>query len=758
MSSERLRLLVRGIVQGVGFRPFVYRIAVDAGLVGSVRNRGDAGVEILVEGSAGAIAEFRRRFAAELPPLAHVDAIDTELLEPIGEAAFAILPSTDEGGGGGILPPDVATCDACVTEILGTSRFSGYWATSCTDCGPRFTVIESIPYDRPRTSMRDFPMCPACEAEYRDPLDRRYHAQTTACAACGPALHFDGKIEGAEAIERTVAALRRGEIVAVKGIGGTHLACDATDEAVVTRLRERVRRPGQPYAVMATEGMIRSFADPDDGEWAALRGPERPIVVLRVRGERLAAAVAPGLHTVGVMLPYTGLHHLLFAWLDRPIVMTSANLPGRPMWIDNEEIEARVDGIADHRLLHDRRIVARCDDSVRRRVGGRLVFLRRSRGWVPTPIAAAMGEEPVLALGPESDLTFTLYDEGRATPSQHIGTVDDLETLAFLREAIDHLRRLVGAKEPRIVACDLHPAFATTQLAAELADRAGDARVVPVQHHAAHLLSVMAEKGLDEAVGLILDGYGYGWDGEAWGGEILICSDGEIERGGCLQHVRLPGGDRAAREPLRMAAAYLHAAGMGRTEIVDGIVARGMERGHADLLLTQIERGIHAPWTTSAGRFLDAVSAWLGLCRGRTYEGEPAMRLEAAAARGTAVPLEVEVGRNGETLAVDGVALFVRLIELARAYRPEDVAATAQDALAAGMVQAAVDVATARGIRDICFSGGVAYNDAIATAIRNGVESANLRYHTNERVPCGDGGVSFGQAAYAGRGIEIRER
>jgi len=507
---------------------------------------------------------------------------------------------------------------------------------------------------------------------------------------------------------------------------------------------------------MATDVMMRSFVDPDDAEWEGLLGPERPIVVLRLRPGRLATAVAPGLHTVGVMLPYTGLHHLLFARIDRPLVMTSANLPGRPMLIDSGEIVRRLEGVADHLLLHDRRIVARCDDSVRRRVAGRFVFLRRSRGWVPGPIDASLGKEPILALGPETDLTFTMYDKDAATVSQHIGSVDDVETIEFLREAIDHLGRIVRAPTPRIIACDLHPRFATTWLAGELSERAG-ARVVRVQHHAAHLLSVMAEHGLDEAIGVILDGYGYGWNGDAWGGELLVCRDGTLGRAGFLKPVRLPGGDVAARQPLRMAAAYLHAGGAAGTDIAAALAQRGMGESEIDLLLTQIGRGVNAPWTTSAGRFLDAVSAWLGVCLERTYEGEPAMRLEAIAAAGAAEPIEAGIERSKAGRVVDTVELFGRLVRLAETHRVEDVAATAQSALAVGVARTAADLAAEVGIRDVCFSGGVAYNDAIATSVRRVVEAADLRYWTSERVPCGDGGVSFGQAAYAGRGIEILE-
>ena len=757
MTAERKRIRVRGVVQGVGFRPFIYRTAVACRLGGSVRNLGDAGVEIFIEGDRASIEGFMDRLRADAPPLSRIESIETDDVEAEGEAGFSILASTERGGGGGSLPPDVATCDACVAEILGDSRFTGYWATSCVDCGPRFTVIESLPYDRPRTSMVEFPMCVDCSGEYIYPLERRYHAQTTACAACGPRLRFDGSED--DAIARAARALCEGRIVAIKGIGGTHIACDATSDAAVDELRRRLGRSGQPFAVMATEPMLDRFAIVDDGERIELRAPARPIVVLKTLSDVLASGVAPGLHTVGAMLPYTGLHHLLFRTVDRPLVMTSANRPGHPMLIENEAIQAGLDGIVDGFLLHDRRIVARCDDSVRRRVAGKGVFLRRSRGFVPEPISAALGETPILALGPETDVAFAIYADGAVTMSQHIGSVGVIETLAYLREAIEHLYRITHAPSAATIACDLHPSFATTRLARELADAVG-ARVVPVQHHVAHLCSLTAENGLDQCVGIVLDGYGYGWDGAAWGGEILVARDGEIARPASLREVRLPGGDLAARRPLRMAAAFLYAAGASRAEVEPALIARGMPAAEAELLSAQIERGVNAPWTTSAGRFLDAVAAWFGVCAERTYEGEPAMRLEATAAAGTVHPIDVPTLRDeasdGERRVLDTAALFLELTRLANDHPPADVAATAQAALAAGIAGLAVDIASEMRIGTIGFSGGVAYNDAIASSIRRIVESGGLRYVTNERVPCGDGGVSFGQAAFAGCGFSIR--
>ena len=752
MTAEGCRVLVRGVVQGVGFRPFVYRIAHERNLSGFVRNLGDAGVEIVVEGTSETLQSFLTALRSEVPPLARINDIAISRLKPAGTTKFVILPSTEEGSGGGQLPPDVATCDACVSEIIAPSRFQGYWATSCTDCGPRFTVIESLPYDRPRTSMSEFPMCEACSKEYTNPLDRRYHAQTTACDDCGPVLLFDG--DPTDALSRGIRALSNGEIVAIKGIGGTHIACDATNECVVETLRGRLGRLTQPFALMATEEMLGQHLDASLDELEEIRQSHRPILVLRKKARTSLPAIAPGLHTVGVMLPYSGLHHLLFESLEGPLVMTSANMPGQPMLIENDDIVDQLKGIADHFLLHDRRVVARCDDSVLRRVAGKFVFLRRSRGFVPQGLERALGESSILALGSESDLSFALYDRGRITLSQHIGNVDDLETLAFLREAIDHLTRITRGAEPAIIACDAHPQFQTTYLADELARESG-ARIVRVQHHAAHLVSVMIEHELTSSVGIILDGYGYGADGRAWGGEILAANDNLITRVGSLLPVRLPGGDLAAKHPLRMAASLLFSGGDDAAMLCDKLVERGLERTEANLVMRQLENGINAPFTTSAGRFLDAVAAWLGVCQVRTYEGEPAMRLEAAAIRGRAHAIRTQFVEKDGVSRLDVVDLFVRLDQLSEKASIHDVAATAQEALAQGIVTLAIKIAKEQRIESIALSGGVAYNDHITSRIRESVEADGYKFFTNQLVPCGDGGVSLGQAGYAGLGYRL---
>ncbi len=754
MKIESRRVLVRGVVQGVGFRPFVYRIAHDRNLGGSVRNLGDAGVEVVVEGPSQELQFFVTALKTEAPPLSRIDDIDVSRSEPTGTEEFVILPSTQEGSGGGQLPPDVATCDACVSDILGSSRFRGYWATSCTDCGPRFTVIESLPYDRPRTSMSEFPMCPACSEEYTDPLDRRYHAQTTACGDCGPVLQFDG--DATDALSRAISALSNDKIVVIKGIGGTHIACAATSDNAIDKLRTRLGRSSQPLALMAAECMLNEFVEASTEEIEELRKPHRPILVLRKKAGKSLPSIAPGLHTIGVMLPYSGLHHLLFESLEGPLVMTSANMPGQPMLIENDEIVARLEGIADHRLLHDRRIVARCDDSVRRKVAGDFMFLRRSRGFVPQGMERALGAEPILALGAESDLAFAVYDRGQITLSQHIGNVDDLETLTFLRESIDHLSRITRVRSPTIIACDAHPQFLTTRLAEELAEESG-AHLVRVQHHVAHLASVMAENNLEESVGIILDGYGYGPNGGAWGGEVLAVKDKLITRVGSLRPVRLPGGDLAARNPLRMAASLLYAAGEDPAGIRDKIVERGLDRIEVDLLMKQLDVGINAPFTTSAGRFLDAVAAWLGICRVRTYEGEPAMRLEAAAIQGRTHEISTALIDEAGMPRLDTAHLFAQLVRLSERASIQDVAVTAQEALARGMTILGMTLAEERRISSIAFSGGVAYNDHISSRIRDLCGTNGYSLFTNRLVPCGDGGVSLGQAAYVGLGYRLTD-
>lgn len=768
---RRWKILVRGTVQGVGFRPFIYRIAVGNGLFGSVRNLGDAGVEIIIEGPPERISRFLQDLELRKPPLAEIKGIELHELPRDGRlTSFVISPSGEGERSAGTIPPDTAICPECLEDIRGEGRYHGYWATSCTNCGPRFTTIRRLPYDRERTSFSEFTLCPDCRAEYTDPLDRRYHAQTIACPECGPRLYFNGSSE--DPILKAAEALRSGRIVAIKGLGGTHLACDATREEVVQTLRERLGRPAQPFALMAAEGQLGEleFAEVCEEEWEMLRSPRRPIVVLKKKEDGpLAPSVAPGLPNVGVMLPYTGLHYLLFERLDFPLVMTSANLPGRPMVIEEEEIRGQLEGIADDFLLHDREIVARCDDSVLRyHKGSGWRFIRRSRGWVPTPLELDLGEEPILALGAELNNTFALYIGGRCYLSQHIGHVDDLETFQFLREAVDHLLLITGAERPKlkVLACDLHPRFLTTKLAEELADGEGG-RIVRVQHHHAHIAAVLGEYGLERAVGIAVDGVGYGSDGRIWGGEVLLAGRVDFVRFGGLKSVPMAGGDLATRFPARMVAGFLYAAGVRGPEL-NRLLKEHFSRlfrspKELELVVAQLERGLNIFETSSAGRFLDAVSALLGICGERTYEGEPAMRLEGTACAGKAIELELPFTEEEGRRVLDTPKLFRELIELKlEGHSVADLAATAQWALAAGLARLAVEAAREGGLEleleDVVLSGGVAYNEAITLTIKREVERAGLRLYMSEKVPCGDGGISFGQAVVAGARVRTEPR
>lgn len=779
---ERATIRVNGIVQSVGFRPFVYRTATALDLRGSVRNRGDAGVLVELEGAVEDVDAFLQTLREDSPPLARVDrvAVERESADEAAFETFEIRDSEGSGGGGGTIPPDTGMCNACLADVRDpNSRYHGYWATSCVDCGPRFTVIEALPYDRPTTSMAAFPMCADCRAEYEDPQNRRYHAQTIACPQCGPTLRYGtideistagdrptegrdpfpdalaGTTEGRTAVERAATTLTEGDIVVVKGIGGAHLACDATDDDAVTYLRERTGRPAKPFALMAPDiEAVESFARVSDREREALVSPRRPISLLETRDEAgLSQAVAPDLHTVGVMLPYSGVHHLLFDAIDTPLVMTSANMPERPMLIDNAAITGSLTDIADGFLLHDRRIVARCDDSVVRFVDGGRRLLRRSRGFAPISIPVPDAEDlQVLGLGPELDVVAGILADGECYLTQYIGNTDDVATFEYLTDSIEHLLSITGLDRPPIVAHDLHPEFETTEYAERL-ERAGegDDRVA-VQHHHAHTASVLAEHELDEAIAITVDGVGYGPSGTIWGGEVLDATRAEYERVGGLAPMAMPGGDRATRYPGRMLAGALH---RHDPTIVEEVLTRhgvtvpgGTEE--LDIVRQQLDAGVNTPTTTSAGRYLDAASALAGVCEERTYEGEPAMKLEALAARGNGHEIDLPYAAVDGRWVLDAPALLARLAGMIDDGIPRaDVAATAQDALARGLSNLAVEAALDREREAVALSGGVAYNDPISTRVRETVAEAGLAFLVNERVPPGDGGIAYGQVAVA---------
>jgi len=741
----RAEILVRGIVQGVGFRPFVHRLASKLNLSGTVRNLGDAGVEIAVEGPKRDVDKFVKLLPEEKPPLSEIHSLEVRYAEPKNLRGFKILESKEGGTGSGTIPPDTAICDECLADVLNSqSRYYGYWATSCVNCGPRFTIMKRLPYDRRNTTMADFPMCEKCTKEYDDIGSRRHHAQTIACPKCGPRL-FSHPPSG-DPIRAAAQVIKNGGIVAIKGIGGAHLACDARDDEVVTKLKRRLGRPYKPLAVMAKDiKMVEEFAILGESEKKLLKSLRRPIVVVDQRQDSpLSPEIAHGLHNVGVMLPYSGLHFLLFQYLDFPVVMTSANMPGKPILVNNEEILSKLRGIADFFLLHNRKIAARCDDSVVRFSGGARRFLRRSRSWAPSPIRMDLKSEPILALGAEFDNTVAIFSEGNCYISQHIGDVDDLETLNFLREAIEHLTRITNVETPDTIACDLHPGFLTTRLAEEMSEAP-----VRVQHHHAHIASVLGETQIDEAIGIAIDGIGYGEDGTIWGGEVLLATRSNFERIGGLSEMLMPGGDLATRYPARMIAGIFHDDDdLHEILLQHARFPRGLRE--QEVVEQQLKSRINTPVTTSAGRFLDAISAMLGACYERTYEGEPAMKLESLAFRGKPLDVEPEITVEKNRRVLDVKSLARRLLELKESgEKREDIAATAQDCLARGLARIAIEEAVDRGIEVVALSGGVAYNDAIGSRIREEIKKSGLKFITNELVPCGDGGISFGQTVVA---------
>jgi hydrogenase maturation protein HypF len=762
MSGSRIRAEVRvtGVVQGVGFRPFVYRTAVGHGLAGSVKNTGDAGVEIVLEGPADDVEAFLHDLETDAPPLSVVESVQVDRTTPTDLETFEIVQSTDSSGGSGTIPPDTGMCDNCLDDVRDRdSRYHDYWATSCVDCGPRFTVIRELPYDRPTTSMDAFPMCPDCRAEYTDPADRRYHAQTIACPECGPELSlFDGDaspvVDGTESIRATASRLRNGDVVAIKGIGGTHVACDATDPGAVSDLRDRTGRPAKPFALMVSSlEQVERFARVSAAERSALTDTRRPIVLLEIDDSAdrdWLEDVSPGLHTVGVMLPYSGLHHLLFDHVDRPLVMTSGNLPGQPMALTREAIFDQLGDVVDAALVHDREIVARCDDSVVRFVDGERHFVRRSRGWVPVglprPVPGEATTPDVLAVGAEFDAAAALTQGDDVIPTQHVGDVDDPETVAYHRAAVSHLQALTGA-DPELVACDRHPDFLTTREAERYAD-AGMSGPVRVQHHHAHAASLLGEHdGVDRAIVVTADGTGYGEDGTVWGGEVLDATLESSDRVGGLGRFALPGGEAAVRRPARILASLL----ADDERVTSLLVDTGTVDSVADArtVCQQARQGVNSPVTTSAGRFLDAVSALLGAGPRRQYEGEPAMKLEALAADGSPLELAIPYAAREATRVVDVQELASRLDELARDHPAADVAATAQVALGTGLADIAVEAARERGVDAVGFSGGVAYNDAISRTVREVIEGAGLTFLPHRDVPPGDAGIAYGQALVA---------
>ncbi len=726
-------ITIRGIVQGVGFRPFVYAKAREFGITGTVKNLGS---EVEIRAYGDRFEEFLRAVSRGTP-LSRIDSVEVADLRGEPPADFRILKS-GAGGLSGFIPADVAICDECIADIdTPGGRYEGYWATSCVNCGPRYSIITAIPYDRERTSMEEFPICPACRSEYDDPLHRRHHAQTIACAACGPTLALlraDGTaVATNDPVGEAARLLDAGAIVAIRGIGGFHIAC--TEESA-DELKRRLGRSEQPLAVMATPGEVERIALVSDEERLALHSRERPIVVVRKRDPGSHTAVS-NLHTIGCMLPYSGLHHLLFSALrHRLLIMTSANMPGYPMITDLEQATSRLARQVDYILTHNRRIVNRCDDSVVR--DG--FVIRLSRGLAPKRAPIDLGRRCILGVGPELNANVSIYSGGFCITSPHVGNVRNPSTLAYLQETVEKIGGLIGARYD-LIAHDLHPQFLSTRYARRLADEFG-AGLLPVQHHRAHIAAATRE----ECVGIAVDGVGYGDDGTVWGGEVFAGQVPHLERVAHLEVVPMPGGDLATRFPERMLYGILP-----EDEIVQMLASRGWTEIELDVLVRQVERGVNLSWTSSAGRVLDAAAALLGVCRERTYDGEPAMKLESRAYGGRPTAWEIGYRSSGGCEVLSTRSLLAEAHRRLRAGEAvQEIAASVQYNLARGIAAMAIRAAEERGIPRVALSGGVAYNHAIRETIRSEVAGAGLAFVVNREYPLGDGCISYGQVVYGG--------
>jgi hydrogenase maturation protein HypF len=750
-GTVRRRVRVDGTVQGVGFRPYVFRLAEEEALDGFVAND-ERGVVLEVEGTPDAVERFLRRLPSEAPALAAVETVRTESLAAGGGPGFRILESVRGGVPAALVTPDSATCDACLAELFSpVDRRHRYPFINCTDCGPRFTIVRGVPYDRPLTTMAGFEMCAACRAEYDDPRDRRFHAQPNACPACGPRVALvdagGDPVPAGDPVRAAAAALRDGRILAVKGLGGFHLACRADHEAAVALLRARKHREDRPFALMAGDADAASaLVELGQADEALLCGRARPIVIARKRrGAHVAASVAPRSAELGVMLPYTPLHHLLLAGSGAPLVMTSGNAADEPIAYRDEDALARLGSIADLMLIHDRPIHVRADDSVVRAVPGRApLVLRRSRGHVPGGLALPCpAARPLLACGAELKSTFCVAKGGRAWVGHHIGDLRLAATLEAFEDGVAHFERLF-AVTPEVVVHDEHPDYLSTAyaLAREGVEHVG------VQHHHAHLAACLAEHGEEgPAVGAIYDGSGLGSDGAVWGGELLVGGLDGFRRAGHLREVRLPGGDQAVRQPWRMACAWLVEATGDAEPARPAALADRVDDARWRAVASMAWRGVMAPRTTSAGRLFDAVAALCGLRATVSYEGQAAVELEAACHPHERGAYPLPIGPGGELDARETILSVVR--DVAAGVPAGVVSARFHRGLADATARACVDVASREGVGVAVLSGGVFQNVTLLQATRDRLEAAGLRVLVPERLPPNDGGISFGQAAVA---------
>ncbi|MEA3413404.1 MAG: carbamoyltransferase HypF [Pseudomonadota bacterium] len=770
MAGERIR--VTGIVQGVGFRPTVWRLANECGIAGQVWNDAE-GVLIHAWGNRESLERFVRRLRSEPPPLARIDRVVRSALDEASQVpkAFQIVDSRTGMVRTGVAA-DATTCPECLAEVLDpANRRYRYPFTNCTHCGPRLSIVRAIPYDRANTSMASFPMCPQCRAEYEQPADRRFHAQPNACGECGPRVWLEDAAGnrrppdgGIDEIETAARLIRRGHIVAIKGIGGFHLACDAGNEDAVDTLRRRKHRYHKALALMARDiAMVARFAGVNAQEAALLRDRAAPIVVLDASGEALAAGLAPRQRTLGFMLPYTPLHHLLMQDMARPIVLTSGNRCDEPQTVDNQDAHRRLDRIADDYLLHDRDIVNRLDDSVLRVADGTPRFLRRARGYAPQPILLAgdlAESDGILAMGGELKNTFCLLNKGRAVLSQHIGDLEDAVTLRDYRRNLDLFLNLFDHR-PTCVVVDEHPDYFSTRLGQKQAREAG-LKLVEVQHHHAHVAACLAEHGMPldagPVLGVVLDGLGFGRDETFWGGEFLLADYFGFRRLARFQPVAMPGGARAMHEPWRNTWAHLFCA-FGREPIRDRYkdldIVRFLETRPLQVLQTMVEKGLNSPPASSCGRLFDAVAAAIGVCREAvSHEGQAAIELESLATpefrRQAQYGYPCDVTDDGGLRTLTWRRLWEALLEdIRRGIKAARIAARFHQGLAQAVAESALDLCRHNNLDTVVLGGGVFQNRLLLEGVSERLRETGIRVLSPARVPAGDGGLALGQAAIA---------
>ncbi|MFX1318312.1 MAG: carbamoyltransferase HypF [Promethearchaeota archaeon] len=767
-NAQQAEIRVVGVVQGIGFRPFIYAQATQRGLVGFVLNTGNSAVLIVVEGEKKKIIEFIESIERDKPYLAVIDSIQTIWHTTAGKFKdFQIrISKNEQKAGGSVIPADIAVCTDCIEDMNNPqSRHYQYPMTCCAICGPRYTTITDTPYDRERTTMNEFPLCEACDKEYNNPIDRRYNAQTICCPICGPhftILEADGTaLKVRDPFIESVKLLNEGAIVAVKGLGGIHLAVRSTLDDQVKRLRELRNKPNKPFAIMSKDlEAVQKYAAIDSTAERLLLSWRRPIVVIPQRTPfPLSKFLSPGLDTVGVMLPYSGIYLRLFEGLqDLALVMTSANPTGLPTMIHASTFQERFMDMADYFLTHNRTIFQRCDDSVLIPIFDQELIIRRSRGYTPEPIDTADGGPTILSLGALEKNTGSIYHKRRVFLTQHIGDIDTVESLQFLQESLSHLKNLLRVNTFDAVACDLHPDFLTTQYGAELS-KAQQVPLVQVQHHHAHLAAILADHKLpldEEIVAICCDGAGYGPDKTVWGGEILTGTAYNYTRSAYLEPQPMPGGDLAAKFPFRMLLGILSKK-YSETELRSLFEIRAKDslpQGTAEfeIILTQISQKINTPITSSTGRVLDSLAALLGVSTQRTYEGEPAIRLEAFANMGTYRPdiqLDIPVNQEGKVQVLKTSNLVDQVLQLQGEFSGSDLALAAHQSLGKTLAHAAIGASKSNGTTKIGFTGGVAYNKILTRTIRSIIEAAGYEFLMHRKVPAGDAGIAVGQSLVA---------